>query len=69
MISLMILFLIQHVGKAGSDKLKSMAAAEKTPYVAKAENRKSEYDKTLKAYDKKLDDGKTTKKRNQTMKK
>ncbi|KAK1428885.1 hypothetical protein QVD17_17725 [Tagetes erecta] len=50
----MILFLIQLVGKAGSDKWKSMSAAEKAPYVAKAENRKSEYDKTLKAYDKKL---------------
>ncbi|KAI3824240.1 hypothetical protein L1987_05690 [Smallanthus sonchifolius] len=46
------------VGKAGGDKWKSLTAAEKAPYVAKAEKRKSEYDKTLQAYNKKLADGK-----------
>ena len=42
------------VGKAGGEKWKSMSAAEKAPFVAKAEKRKSEYDKTLQAYNKKL---------------
>ncbi|KAI3717091.1 hypothetical protein L1987_68446 [Smallanthus sonchifolius] len=46
------------VGKAGGDKWKSLTAAEKAPYVAKAEKRKSEYDKNLQAYNKKLADGK-----------
>uniref|UniRef100_UPI003980FBFA HMG-box domain-containing protein n=1 Tax=Salmonella sp. s58078 TaxID=3159699 RepID=UPI003980FBFA len=38
------------VGKAGGNKWKSMSEAEKAPYVAKAEKRKSEYNKNLKAY-------------------
>lgn len=42
------------VGKAGGDKWKTLSTAEKAPYVAKAEKRKSEYDKTLQAYNKKL---------------
>jgi len=42
------------VGKAGGDKWKSMSDAEKAPFIAKAEKRKSEYDKTLQAYNKKL---------------
>ncbi|PWA87443.1 High mobility group box domain [Artemisia annua] len=42
------------VGKAGGDKWKSLSAAEKAPFVAKAEKRKAEYDKTLQAYNKKL---------------
>ncbi|XP_076927394.1 high mobility group B protein 3-like [Bidens hawaiensis] len=46
------------VGKAGGEKWKSMSEAEKAPFVAKAEKRKSEYDKTLQAYNKKLAEGK-----------
>ncbi|XP_071702270.1 HMG1/2-like protein [Rutidosis leptorrhynchoides] len=46
------------VGKAGGDKWKSLSAAEKAPFVAKAEKRKAEYDKTLQAYNKKLTEGK-----------
>ncbi|XP_028061481.1 high mobility group B protein 3-like [Camellia sinensis] len=41
------------VGKAGGDKWKSLSEAEKAPYVAKAEKRKTEYNKTLEAYNKK----------------
>ncbi|KAI3699300.1 hypothetical protein L2E82_43527 [Cichorium intybus] len=46
------------VGKAGGDKWKSLTTAEKAPYAAKAEKRKSEYEKTLQAYNKKLAEGK-----------
>ncbi|KAF5762496.1 putative chromatin remodeling & transcriptional activation HMG family [Helianthus annuus] len=46
------------VGKAGGEKWKSMSESEKAPFVAKAEKRKSEYDKTLQAYNKKLAEGK-----------
>lgn len=42
------------VGKAGGDKWKSMSEAEKAPYVAKAEKRKTEYTKNMAAYNKKL---------------
>ncbi|KAL7181871.1 hypothetical protein ACSBR1_040727 [Camellia fascicularis] len=42
------------VGKAGGDKWKSLSEAEKAPYVAKAEKRKTEYNKTLEAYNKKM---------------
>ncbi|XP_010266190.1 PREDICTED: HMG1/2-like protein [Nelumbo nucifera] len=45
------------VGKAGGDKWKSMTEAEKAPYVAKAEKRKSEYNKSLQAYNKKKAEG------------
>ncbi|MCO5614077.1 hypothetical protein L7F22_068358 [Adiantum nelumboides] len=38
------------VGKAGGDKWKSMSTAEKAPYVTKAEKRKAEYEKAIKAY-------------------
>ncbi|KAL1820293.1 hypothetical protein DCAR_0416622 [Daucus carota subsp. sativus] len=41
------------VGKAGGDKWKSMSEADKAPYVAKAEKRKSEYEKTMLAYNNK----------------
>ncbi|KAL7090649.1 hypothetical protein ABFS83_12G052300 [Erythranthe nasuta] len=47
------------VGKAGGDKWKSLTEAEKAPYIAKAEKRKGEYEKTLQAYNKKLSDGPT----------
>ncbi|OVA04246.1 High mobility group box domain [Macleaya cordata] len=45
------------VGKAGGDKWKSMSEAEKAPFVAKAEKRKAEYNKTMAAYNKKLAEG------------
>ncbi|GMH20508.1 hypothetical protein Nepgr_022349 [Nepenthes gracilis] len=46
------------VGKAGGDKWKSMSEAEKAPYIQKADRRKAEYEKNLKAYNKKLSEGK-----------
>ncbi|CAA2966930.1 Hypothetical predicted protein [Olea europaea subsp. europaea] len=45
------------VGKAGGDKWKSLSAAEKAPYVAKAEKRKADYEKDLRAYNKKMAEG------------
>ncbi|THG03296.1 hypothetical protein TEA_023227 [Camellia sinensis var. sinensis] len=45
------------VGKAGGDKWKSLSDAEKAPYVAKVEKRKTEYNKTLEAYNKKMAEG------------
>ncbi len=45
------------VGKAGGDKWKSLSEAEKAPYVAKAEKRKVEYEKNMKAYNKKQAEG------------
>ncbi|KAG8373595.1 hypothetical protein BUALT_Bualt11G0040700 [Buddleja alternifolia] len=42
------------VGKAGGDKWKSLSEAEKAPFVAKAEKRKAEYEKTLQAYNKRI---------------
>ncbi|XVE56289.1 hypothetical protein DITRI_Ditri03aG0226700 [Diplodiscus trichospermus] len=45
------------VGKAGGDKWKSLSQAEKQPYVAKAEKRKAEYEKNMKAYNKKQAEG------------
>ncbi|KAM0046924.1 putative chromatin remodeling & transcriptional activation HMG family [Helianthus debilis subsp. tardiflorus] len=44
---------VSAVGKAGGEKWKSMSAAEKAPYEAKAAKRKTEYEKVLKAYNKK----------------
>uniref|UniRef100_A0A7N0USE3 HMG box domain-containing protein n=2 Tax=Kalanchoe fedtschenkoi TaxID=63787 RepID=A0A7N0USE3_KALFE len=38
------------VGKAGGEKWKSLTAEEKAPYVAKAEGRKTEYEKAMKIY-------------------
>ncbi|KAL4311397.1 hypothetical protein GQ457_01G025470 [Hibiscus cannabinus] len=45
------------VGKAGGDKWKSLSEAEKRPYVDKAEKRKAEYEKNMKAYNKKQAEG------------
>ncbi|EOY15292.1 hypothetical protein QUC31_000471 [Theobroma cacao] len=45
------------VGKAGGDKWKSMSEAEKAPFVAKAEKRKVEYEKNMKAYNKRQAEG------------
>ncbi|KAL9306811.1 putative chromatin remodeling & transcriptional activation HMG family [Arabidopsis thaliana] len=42
------------VGKAGGEKWKSLSDSEKAPYVAKADKRKVEYEKNMKAYNKKL---------------
>ena len=42
------------VGKAGGNKWKSMSEAEKAPFVAKADKRKTEYNKNLEAYNKKV---------------
>ncbi|XP_041022378.1 HMG1/2-like protein isoform X2 [Juglans microcarpa x Juglans regia] len=42
------------VGKVGGQKWKSMSEAEKALYVDKAEKRKSEYNKNMQAYNKKL---------------
>ncbi|KAM7526473.1 hypothetical protein LguiA_016375 [Lonicera macranthoides] len=44
---------VSAVGKAGGEKWKSMSAAEKAPYEAKAAKRKVDYEKLMKAYDKK----------------
>ncbi|KAF8090952.1 hypothetical protein N665_0461s0037 [Sinapis alba] len=45
------------VGKAGGAKWKSLSDTEKAPFVAKADNRKVEYEKNMKAYNKKLEEG------------
>ncbi|KAL5752325.1 hypothetical protein ACOSP7_022510 [Xanthoceras sorbifolium] len=45
------------VGKAGGEKWKSLSAAEKAPFVEKAEKRKKEYNKTMVAYNKRLAGG------------
>lgn len=46
---------VSAVGKAGGEKWKSMSDAEKAPYEAKAGKKKSEYEKLMKAYNKKED--------------
>ena len=46
---------VSAVGKAGGDKWKSLSNAEKAPYEAKAAKRKAEYEKQIKAYNKKLE--------------
>ncbi|KAI4390021.1 hypothetical protein MLD38_002177 [Melastoma candidum] len=45
------------VGKAGGEKWKSFSDAEKAPYIAKAEKRKADYEKNMKAYNKKQAEG------------
>ncbi|XP_077246879.1 HMG1/2-like protein isoform X1 [Tasmannia lanceolata] len=45
------------VGKAAGDKWKSMSEADKAPYVAKATKKKTEYNKTIAAYNKKQSEG------------
>ena len=45
------------VGKAGGDKWKSMSDAEKAPYINKAEKRKTEYNKSMQAYNKRIAEG------------
>nr|AAC50019.1 high mobility group protein 2 HMG2 [Ipomoea nil] len=41
------------VGKAGGDKWKQLTDAEKAPFIAKAEKRKQEYEKSMQAYNRK----------------
>ncbi|XP_027918761.1 HMG1/2-like protein [Vigna unguiculata] len=43
------------VGKAGGDKWKSLSDAEKAPFIARAEKKKEEYEKSISAYNKKLE--------------
>ncbi|XWS26019.1 hypothetical protein CRYUN_Cryun27aG0117800 [Craigia yunnanensis] len=45
------------VGKAGGDKWKSLSEAEKRPFVDRAEKRKAEYEKNMKAYNKRQAEG------------
>ncbi|MCL7021980.1 hypothetical protein MKW94_007594 [Papaver nudicaule] len=45
---------ISVVGKSGGDKWRSLSDAEKAPYVAKAEERKTEYNKCMNSYNKKM---------------
>lgn len=44
------------VGKAGGEKWKDMSEFEKAPYIAKAAQKKQEYDKSMSAYKQKQDD-------------
>ena len=48
---------VSAVGKAAGQKWKSMTEADKAPYVAKAEKRKADYEKELKAYNKRQAEG------------
>ncbi|KAJ7957979.1 High mobility group B protein 2 [Quillaja saponaria] len=48
---------VSAVGKAAGAKWKSMSDAEKAPFVAKAEKRKVEYEKNMKAYNKRQAEG------------
>ncbi|KAF7829475.1 HMG1/2-like protein [Senna tora] len=48
---------VSAVGKAAGAKWKSMSDAEKAPYAAKAEKRKAEYEKNMKAYNKRQAEG------------
>nr|KYP47789.1 HMG1/2-like protein [Cajanus cajan] len=50
---------VSAVGKAAGAKWKSMSDAEKAPYVAKSEKRKVEYEKSMRAYNKKQAEGPT----------
>ncbi|KAK4261663.1 hypothetical protein QN277_004627 [Acacia crassicarpa] len=42
------------VGKAGGNEWRSMSDADKAPYVAQAQKKKAEYEKTIKAYNMRL---------------
>ncbi|BBN19030.1 high mobility group B protein, plant [Marchantia polymorpha subsp. ruderalis] len=44
------------VGKAGGEKWKDMSEFEKAPYIAKAQQKKQEYDKSMSAYNKQKQD-------------
>ncbi|XP_044502871.1 high mobility group B protein 3-like [Mangifera indica] len=45
---------VSSVGKAGSQKWKSMSDADKAPYVEKAKNRKADYVRAIEAHKEKL---------------
>ncbi|KAL5556345.1 hypothetical protein UlMin_038581 [Ulmus minor] len=49
--------VVSVVGKAAGEKWKSMSDADKAPYVAKAVKRKADYEKDMKAYNKKQAEG------------
>jgi high mobility group protein B1 len=48
---------VSAVGKAAGAKWKTMSDAEKAPYAAKAEKRKADYEKSMRAYNKKQAEG------------
>ena len=48
---------VADVGKAGGARWKQLTKEEKTPYVEKAEKRKVEYEKNMKAYNKRQAEG------------
>ncbi|KAL5563810.1 hypothetical protein UlMin_033557 [Ulmus minor] len=48
---------VSAVGKVAGEKWKSMSDADKAPYVAKAVKRKANYEKDMKAYNKKQAEG------------
>ncbi|KAL5557709.1 hypothetical protein UlMin_033920 [Ulmus minor] len=48
---------VSAVGKAAGEKWKSMSDTDKAPYVAKAVKRKADYEKDMKAYNKKQAEG------------
>ncbi|KAK7311024.1 hypothetical protein RJT34_08877 [Clitoria ternatea] len=50
---------VSAVGKAAGAKWKSMCDADKAPYAAKAEKQKAEYEKSMRAYNKKQTEGPT----------
>lgn len=50
---------VSAVGKAGGEKWRAMSDADKAPYVAKAEKKKSEYEKSMSAYNNKQKDAST----------
>ncbi|GAA0165349.1 hypothetical protein LIER_20779 [Lithospermum erythrorhizon] len=45
---------VSAVGKAGGERWKSLTDEEKAPYIAKADKRKADYEKTIQAYNRKL---------------
>ncbi|XP_073001274.1 HMG1/2-like protein [Typha latifolia] len=49
--------LVSVVSKAGGAKWKTMSEADKAPYQAKAAKRKSDYEKSMAAYNKKAEGG------------
>ncbi|KAE9603495.1 hypothetical protein Lal_00001822 [Lupinus albus] len=50
---------VSAVGKAAGAKWKTLSEADKAPYVAKAEKRKQDYEKSMRAYNKKQEEGPT----------
>lgn len=46
---------VSAVGKAGGEKWRTMSDGDKAPFVAKAEKKKAEYEKSLSSYNKQQD--------------